>query len=149
MIDDDPEYYKTLSKRLEDLIQKHAEKWDELVQVLMDFRDDIEKKRAQGAADLGLTETEYAFHSILVAEITRLNSDESLDEHTHDTVKEVTQSLVRMLDDASQVVDFFKKFDEQKTVKKNIKRMIIKYFDLSLVRPVTDRFMDLAQRKFK
>ncbi|MDA9238770.1 DUF3387 domain-containing protein, partial [Planktomarina sp.] len=148
-IDDDPEYYKALSKRLEDLIQKHAEKWDELAQLLMDFRDDIEKKRAQGAADLGLTETEYAFHSILKAEITRLNGDESLDKHTHDTIKEVTQSLVLMLDEASQIVDFFKKIDEQKTVKKNIKRMIIKHFDLSLVRPVTDRFMDLAQRKFR
>ena len=70
-IEEDPEYYKTLSQRLEDLIQKHAEKWDELVQILMDFRDDIEKAREQGARDLGLTETEFAFYNVLFSEITK------------------------------------------------------------------------------
>ena len=148
-IDDDPEYYKTLSERLEDLIQKHAEKWDDLVQLLMDFRDDIETQREQGAKDLGLTDTEFAFYNILFAEITKSRGDESLDENSHDTLKEVVQSLVTMLDEASQIVDFFKKLDEQKSVKKNIKRMIIKHYDLSLVKPVTDRFMELAQVKFK
>ena len=148
-IQDDPEYYKSLSKKLEDIIQKHSEKWEELVQLLLNFRDDIEANRVQGAKDLGLTETEFSFHSIMLAEITKLRGDDSLDEVTYETIKEVVQSLVQMLDEASQIVDFFKKFDEQKTVKKNIKRMVIKHFDLSLVKPVTDRFMELAQVKFK
>ena len=148
-IQDDPEYYKALSKKLEDLIQKHSEKWEELVQLLLNFRDDIEANRVQGAKDLGLTETEFSFHSIMLAEITKLRGDDSLDEVTYETIKEVVQSLVQMLDEASQIVDFFKKFDEQKTVKKNIKRMVIKHFDLSLVKPVTDRFMELARVKFK
>ncbi|MDC0551671.1 HsdR family type I site-specific deoxyribonuclease [Amylibacter sp.] len=148
-VQDDPEYYKALSKKLEDLIQKHSEKWEELVQLLLNFRDDIEANRVQGAKDLGLTETEFSFHSIMLAEITKLRGDDSLDEVTYETIKEVVQSLVQMLDEASQIVDFFKKFDDQKTVKKNIKRMVIKHFDLSLVKPVTDRFMELAQVKFK
>lgn len=148
-IQDDPEYYKALSKKLEDIIQKHSEKWEELVQLLLNFRDDIEANRVQGAKDLGLTETEFSFHSIMLAEITKLRGDDSLDEVTYETIKEVVQSLVQMLDEASQIVDFFKKFDEQKTVKKNIKRMVIKHLDLSLVKPVTDRFMELAQVKFK
>ena len=148
-IDDDPEYYKTLSERLEELIQKHAEKWDELVQLLMDFRDDIESEREQGAKDLGLTDTEFAFYNILFAEITKSRGDESLDEDAYDTLKEVVQSLVTMLDEASQIVDFFRKLDEQKTVKKSIKRMILKHYDLSLVKPVTDRFMELARVKFR
>ena len=75
----------------------------------------------------------------MLAEITKLRGDDSLDEVTYETIKGVVQSLVQMLDEASQIVDFFKKFDEQKTVKKNIKRMVIKHFDLSLVKPVTDR----------
>ena len=148
-IQDDPEYYKALSKKLEDIIQKHTEKWEELVQLLLNFRDDIEANRVQGAKDLGLTETEFSFHSIMLAEITKLRGDDSLDEVTYETIKEVVQSLVKMLDEASQIVDFFKKFDEQKAVKKNIKRMVIKHFDLLLVKPVTDRFMELAQVKFK
>ena len=34
-VSDDPEYYKTLSERLEELIQKSEEKWDDLVQLLI------------------------------------------------------------------------------------------------------------------
>ena len=76
---------------------------------------------------------------------------EVLPEQTIDKtkVKDVVQSLVQMLDEASQIVDFFKKWDEQKTVKKKIKHTILKHYDLSLVKPVTDRFMELAQVKFK
>ena len=44
-LDDDPEYYKSLSDKLKAIIQKHQEHWDELVQLLMDFRDNIEKNR--------------------------------------------------------------------------------------------------------
>jgi type I restriction enzyme R subunit len=148
-IDDDPEYYKKLSERLKDLIQKHAEKWDELVQLLLDFRDDIEREREQGAKDLGLSDTEFSFYNILFAEITKKKGDDSLDESSHETLKEVVQSLVTMLDEATQIVDFFKKWDEQKTVKKKIKHTILKHYDVSLVKPVTDRFMELAQVKFK
>lgn len=148
-LDDDPEYYKSLSERLEDIIQKHASKWDELVQLLLDLRQNIETDREKGAADLGLTETEFAFHNILLAEVTKLNGDDSLDEQTYDTVKELVQSLVTMMDEASEIVDFFKKWDEQKRVKRQIKHEIIKHFDLELVKPVTERFMELAKVKFK
>ena len=83
----------------------------------MDFRNDIETQREQGAKDLGLTDTEFAFYNILFAEITKSRGDESLDEKYHDTLKEVVQSLLTMLDEASQNVDFFKKLDDQKNVK--------------------------------
>ena len=60
-IDDDPEYYKSLSQRLEDIIKKNEDKWDELVQLLMDFRGSIEENRERQAEDLGLSETELPF----------------------------------------------------------------------------------------
>lgn len=148
-IEDDPEYYKSLSERLEGIIRKHGDKWNELVQLLMDFRDTIEEERQQGAKDLGLTETEFAFHNILMAEITKALGDESIDQETLDKVKEVVQSLVQMLDEATKIVGFFDKWDEQKRVKIQIKRTIIQHFNESLVKPVTDRFMELAKVKFK
>ena len=85
----------------------------------------------------------------MIAEITKLNGDDSLDANTYDTVKQLVQSLVSMMDEASEIVDFFKKWDEQKRVKRQIKHAIIKHFDLALVKPVTDRFMELAKVKFK
>ena len=141
-IDEDPEYYKKLSERLKDIIRKQGEKWDELVQLLLEFRNDIEKKRKQGAEEAGLTETEYAFFNILLAE---LEGEETIDETK---VKDVVQSLVQMLDEATQIVDFFDKWDEQRRVKRDIKRVIIANFDESMVKPVSERFMELAKVKF-
>lgn len=36
-------------------------------------------------------------------------------------VKRVVQSLVQMLEEATQIIDFFDKWDEQKRVKRDIK----------------------------
>jgi type I restriction enzyme R subunit len=145
-IEDDPEYYKNLSERLEDIIQKCDEKWDELVQMLLNFRGNIESDHKKQADDLGLSQTELAFYNILVAE---LGGTESIDDVTLQQVKDVVRDLVSMLDDASQIVDFFSKTDAQKTVRKRIKHTIIKNFDESLVKPITERFMELAETKFK
>ena len=93
---------------MKDIIQRHEEKWDDLVQLLLDFRNNIEKDHKQGAKEAGLTETEYAFFNILLSE---LEGKQISDE---EKVKDVVQSLVQMLDEATQIVDFFNKWDEQK-----------------------------------
>ena len=67
-IENDPEYYKKLSERLKDIIRQHEEKWDELVQLLMDFRDSIESDHQQKANELGLSQTELAFYNIFIAD---------------------------------------------------------------------------------
>ena len=149
-LEEDPEYYKSLSERLQDIIRKNEEKWEDLVQLLLDFRENIESERKEQAEDLGLTETEYAFHNILMAEITTKTGEEVLDEETHEKVKIVVQSLVEMMDEATKIVGFFEKWDEKKRIQKKIKRAVIEEFDdLELVKPVTDRFMELAEVKFK
>ena len=143
-IDEDPEYYKKLSQRLKDIISKHEEKWDELVQLLLDLRDNIETDRQQQADDLGLSNTELAFYNIMIAELGKI-----LDENKARRARQIVQSLVQMLDEATQIVDFFNKWDEQKRVKRDIKRIVIENFDESLVKPITERFMELAKVKFK
>jgi type I restriction enzyme, R subunit len=145
-IEEDPEYYKKLSERLEDIISKYEEKWDELVQLLLNLRSGIEKDHAQTAVDLGLSSTELSFYNILIAELDR---GQSIDSKTTERAKSVVQALVAMLDEATQIVDFFDKWDEQKRVKRDIKRVIIQSFSEDLVKPVTERFMELAEVKFK
>ena len=145
-IDEDPEYYKKLSERLEDIIRRHEEKWGELVQLLLDFRDNIERDHEKEADRRGFSSTELSFYNILVAE---LGGEETVQGETAVQVKKVVQSLVQMLDEATKIVDFFDKWDEKKRVKREIKRVVIENFDESLVRPVTERFMELAEVKFK
>ena len=62
----------------------------------------------------------------------------------------VTKDLVDMLDEATEIVDFFKKQDEIKAVKKKIKRELLETsFDAADLRPVVmARFMQLAKVKF-
>ncbi|MDA9976131.1 hypothetical protein N9F34_04880 [Alphaproteobacteria bacterium] len=116
----------------------------------MDLRGTIEEERKAGAEGLGLTETEFAFHGILMAEITKDEGVGVIDEEMHLKIKGVVQKLVTMMNEATEIVGFFQKWDEQKRVRRDIKRAIIEEFDdLDLVKPVTDRFMELAQVKFR
>jgi type I restriction enzyme R subunit len=85
-----------------------------------------------------------------MAEVTKSEGVETIDEDMHQKVKDVSQKLVAMMDEATEIVDFFDKWDEQRRVERDIKRAIIKEFDdLDLVKPVTDRFMELAKVKFR
>ncbi|RBA23284.1 type I restriction endonuclease subunit R [Herminiimonas fonticola] len=148
---EDEEYYKSLSAKLNEILLKKSEHWDELVQLLLNFRDTIESDRKQAADNLGLNDTEFAFHNILVAEVSLLTGNESLGELIHDEIVQVTKALVEMMDEATVIVDFFKKPDEVKRVKKNIKRAIVasSFNDDKLYGVLTERFMALAQVKFK
>ncbi|HKM38056.1 MAG TPA: HsdR family type I site-specific deoxyribonuclease [Thiopseudomonas sp.] len=149
-LDEDPEYYKSLSLRLQDIIQQNNGKWNQQVEMLLDFRNNIEAERLQTATDLGLTDTELAFYNILMAEVANHTRDETISEAVHDEIKATSQSLVSMFDEATQIVDFFAKPDEVKRMKKEIKRAILEcsYSDAALVKVVQDRFMELAQTRF-
>tara|TARA_B100001964_G_scaffold226954_1_gene276358 strand:- start:539 stop:997 length:459 start_codon:yes stop_codon:yes gene_type:complete len=150
-IEEDPEYYKSLSERLQKIIEQHRDRWDEMTQLLLDFRDNIEEERIRGAEEIGLSETQYAFYNILMSEITRQTGDDTLDESTNEEVIEVTKKLVEMMEDASSVVDFFNKQDEIRRVQRNIKRTIdqTSFNSESLRREIMNRFMETARVKFR
>lgn len=147
----DEEYYKSLSARLNEILLKKSEHWDELVQLLLNFRDTIQSDRKQAADNLGLSDTEFAFHNILVSEVARITGNDALDEVTIAEIIEVTKALVVVMNEATGIVDFFKKPDEMKRMQKNIKRTIVEssFDDEGLRKVVMDRFMDLAKVKFK
>ena len=54
-----------------------------------------------------------------------------------------------MIDETSNIVGFLEKWDERKRIRKNQKAIIEEFDDLDLVKPVTDRFMELTEVKFK
>jgi len=63
----------------------------------------------------------------------------------------VVKQLVDMMQEATGIVDFFNKWNEVKAMKKRIKRTILSedFGSKELVEAVSQRFMDLAQAKFK
>ena len=150
-LDDDPEYYQSLALRLEEIIQKHQQKWEDLVQQLLLFRDGMEQEKTQQNEDLGLSEIEGPFYRSLMAEITKASGDSTLDEETHQRVLDLTKELVTEFQEATQIVGFFDKWDELTRIKKQIKRSILDqpFGDRALVDAVTERFMDLGKRHFR
>ncbi|MGO1500563.1 MAG: type I restriction endonuclease subunit R, partial [Marinobacter sp.] len=149
-LDEDPEYYRSLSLRLRDIIEKTNGKWEQQAEMLFEFRNNIETTRTQAADDLGLTDTEFAFYNILMSEVTAHSGDDAISETVHDEIKQTSQGLVGMFDEATQIVDFFSKLDEVKRMKKEIKRAVLdcSFGDKAIVTVVQDRFMELAQTRF-
>jgi type I restriction enzyme R subunit len=150
-LETDPEYYAPLSVRLKDIIEKNKEKWEELVQLLLDFRDKIEVQKIEKAKDLGLSENEYAFYGILMAEVTKNEGVEILDEEIHAKIISMVKSLVSMMNQATSIVEFFDKWNEVKRVKRDIRRAILEesFGTPELSDAITERFMELARVKFK
>ena len=112
--------------------------------------DDVCTSHQQAAQDVGLSETEFAFYNIWISEVTHANDGDVIDETLHETIKETTQSMVTMLEQATEIIDFFNKQDEVKRMKKEIKRVILDqpFGDKTLVNILQERFMDLAKTCF-
>lgn len=149
-LDEDPEYYKSLSLRLQAIIEQTNGKWEQQVEMLLELSNGLASERQQTADRLGLSDTELAFYNILMAEVTRHGDTETLDEALHDEVKTISQALVGIFDEATQIVDFFAKPDEVKRMRTAIKRAIVgsSFSDTVAVRAVQDRFVELAQTRF-
>ena len=149
-LEEDPEYYKALSLKLKDIILKSAGKWEQQLELLLEMVDNIEVNHKKAADDIGLSETEYAFYNILMAEVTAIQGSDVVDAATFDEIKSTTQTLVDTFNEATQIVDFFSKLDEVKRMKKEIKRTILdqSFGETSLVKVVQERFMELGKTKF-
>lgn len=149
-LDEDPEFYKSLSLRLREIIERTNGKWEQQLELLLEMVSDLETGHKQAADDLGLSETEYAFYNILMAEVTQHSGDAIVSGPVHEEIRDTTRVLVEMFEEATQIVDFFKKSVEIKRMKKAIKRAILdcSFGDRAIVRAVQDRFMDLARTKF-
>jgi type I restriction enzyme R subunit len=152
-LDEDPEYYKSLSLKLKDIILKSAGKWEQQLEFLLEMVDTIEVNHKKAADDIGLSETEYAFYNILMAEVSQVaeaKGDYVVNDSTMSEVKATTQTLVNTFDEATEIVDFFNKQDEVKRMKKEIKRTVLdqSFGEPSLVKVVQERFMELGKTKF-
>jgi len=149
-LEEDPEYYKSLSLKLKDIILKNAGKWERQLELLLEMVDTIEVNHKKAADDIGLSETEYAFYNILMAEVTQAKGSDVIDDTTFGEIKATTKKLVSTFDEATQIVDFFNKLDEVKRMKKKIKRAILdqSFGEPGIVSVIQERFMELGKTKF-
>ncbi len=144
-LEHDPEYYKKLSERLKDILEKQHGKWEQLLFELKDIKDNIELRRKSEAEDLGLSKQEYAFYNILQAEA-------GIEEPTEDELRsmvETSSAIFDMLQERTSIVEFFKKEDEVKKLRRDIKRILIKFVKNPAVnKKIIERYIELAKVNF-
>jgi len=142
-LDDDPAYYRKLSERLEEIIQEHSDRWNELVQQLFKFRDEMRK---EPTPPQGITSAELPFYNLYIETM----ANDSDEENSHELAKNFSTKIINFLNEASQIVDFFNKPDEVRRLKREIKNILIEmpHVNEELIKEVTDSFMDLAKHRF-
>ena len=153
--EENPEYYKKLGQKLKEILDSRHEKWEELVHVLINFRNNMEKDLKREAKDLGFSDTEYSFFSVLQSHVFEKFPDKTQDEKLKEELVKTTKKLVGMIETAVSIVDFFKKEREVKEVRREIKRTLDQTSfcnlpeDKKILKAVTDKFIDLAKVRFE
>ena len=117
----------------------------------MDFREGVELQREAGAKEVGLSAVEFAFFNILIGQVKKMKDLDDLDEETKEEVISIVRELVQKMEEATSIVDFFKKQDEINRIKLEIRRTIIfsSFDNEELRKAVIEEFMDLAKVHFQ
>ena len=142
--DDDPVYYQKLSVRLEEIIQKYHDNWEEQLTQLLLFKDQCAQ---EPITPEGLTSSEVPFYNICI-NIMEQKLDE--DVNHHEDAKKIALEIVSYLNEVSQIVDFFNKPDEIKRLKRKISDLTLEFdfLDAEATTTITESFMDLARHRY-
>ncbi len=143
-LNDDPAYYRKLSERLEEIIQKYYDNWEEQARQLLLFKEECMNEPTPPE---GLTNAELPFYN-LYTEVLEKHFDE--DQVPYEDAKKIASELVAYLNEVSQIVDFFNKPDEIRRLKRKINDLILQtdHSDQDLIKSITESFMDLARHKY-
>lgn len=151
-IDEDPAFYSSLRERLEQLIEDRKAKRIDAAQQLKLFEDLRKELRghAQAAEQVGLSETGFAIYGIL-AEPKPLNIAEPAGRtytKIDDAKKELASLLEEQLEPQVTIVDWTRKDDVQREMRKRIKRQLrAAGFNDDKIDGIAETIVDLLKRR--
>ena len=149
-VNQEPAYFRQLSQQLDKLLNESAEDWDKLEQMLLQLRDAIAENQQTQWAEW--TASEQAFYNTVLEAVQLTVIWDGKDKAQHDEIKQIARDIVAMLQQATQIVEFFYKQDEIKSIRKQIRRRLMDSTfgraDARMARRITDRCMALARVKF-
>jgi type I restriction enzyme R subunit len=140
----DPVFYTSLGKRLEEIIEAWKEERISTIQLVLELEELVKEVRSIGetASTIGLTETEFAFHGILKDELEPYEIDQ-------DTIKKLSVGSVEKVE-ALIVIDWTTKDDVQRIMRRDIKRLLREEkVPEDRIEPITLRLLDLARVRLK
>lgn len=119
--DEDPAFFKSLSAKVDALIDKHHDHWDLLAEKLAGLRGEAVAGRQQGEDGMSREATTFYEHIIRVG-----FTSGSVDGEVKPKVKMLMEDLVEVLQDTIGSIDFWQDPDKQKRVRGLIKNEVSK-----------------------
>lgn len=119
--DEDPAFYKSLSEKVDALIEKHHDEWDLLAEKLAELRNEAIAGRQQG--EDGMSKEATTFYEYIV----QLGfASGSVSDADKPAFKVLMETIVEILQETIASIDFWQNPDKQKRVRGLIKTEIAK-----------------------
>jgi type I restriction enzyme R subunit len=118
--DEDPEFYRRMSEKLDRLIQQYGNNWSLLAQSFDRLRTEALSGRAETVEGLVVAATPFHAHVVFLA-----YGDGEVPEGEQGALKELMNRIVFMLRDTIDVLDFWKKPIEVKKLRGDIDTEIL------------------------
>jgi type I restriction enzyme, R subunit len=119
--DEDPAFFKSLSAKVDALIEKHHDQWDLLAEKLAELRSEALAGRRSGESGMSREATTFYEHIVQAG-----FAQGSVPEVDQPAMKALMERLVELLQDAIGSLDFWINADKQKRVRGAIKTEIAK-----------------------
>ena len=119
--DEDPAFFKSLSAKVDALIEKHHDEWDLLVEKLSDLRSQAIAGRQRGEDGMSKEATTFYAHILQVG-----FASGAVDDGRKPQLKALMESVVEILADTIGSIDFWQNPDKQKRLRGLIKTAIAK-----------------------
>lgn len=114
--DEDPAFYKSLSEKVENLIDQYQGNWDVLAEHLENLRTEAIKGRQTGMDGMSKEATTFFEHIANEA-----FSGGKIPDSARATMKTLMESIVEVLQDSVGSLDFWTNADKQKKIRSRIK----------------------------
>jgi type I restriction enzyme R subunit len=119
--DEDPAFFKSLSAKVDALIEKHHEQWDLLAEKLAELRTQAIAGRTQGDSGMGREATTFYEHIVQVG-----FEGGQVPEEAEVAMRTLMEKLVELLQETIGSLDFWMNADKQKRLRGAIKTEIAK-----------------------
>lgn len=119
--DEDPAFYKSLSAKVDALIEQHQDQWDLLAEKLAELRGEAVAGRQKGEEGLSREATTFYEH---IAQVGFASG--AVDEADKPRFKTLMEAVVELLQETIGSIDFWQNPDKQKRLRGLIKTAITK-----------------------
>lgn len=119
--DEDPAFYKSLSEKVDALINRHQNEWDLLAEKLTELRTEAVSGRQKGHDGMSREATTFFEHIVQLG-----FANGFVDDEDRPKFKALMETIVEILQDTIASIDFWQNPDKQKRVRGLLKTEITK-----------------------